>query len=162
MEINNKYIAPIQEANSIWQKAFGDGQSGQQGSFHFTPDNVIRCFEEIRPKQLKYNKLDDWIAFENDFISWDHYDFFTILVLDSMFDKELVFLITDEGLKDQIVFKFHLSEFEKFVEWYELKYSMDFFQPADYILFDRSVKSLVILHHEGMLIQSTPGQGFEK
>lgn len=74
---------------------------------------------------------------------------FTALLLPGIEAGDRVFLVTDEGLLDQTGFSFRYADFAAFVEAYEERYRMEFFQDADYIFVVPAKRQLSILMHEG-------------
>lgn len=103
-------------------------------------------------KGVKYShfKIDYWDLFEID-KKYYSYDEVIEFIYHEITNDEKLFLITDEGIKDKIVFEIPTKQmFLDFVFNYEEKYNMDFMQPADYIAYFPKEKKLNLIYHEGI------------
>ncbi|MCU0444659.1 MAG: hypothetical protein MUE85_07045 [Microscillaceae bacterium] len=119
---------------------------------HLYPSKIL---DYLLANNHKFNQLylQDWVSFENHYLDFDAEDFFSLMGLNHLAEDSFCLLITDDGLKDGLVFQFQLLNYDKFIAFYEDRYGMDFFQPFDYIIFifdaQFSPQEISMLHHEG-------------
>lgn len=143
------YRIDVEDAVKVWDRARGSTSA----SCDLVPAQLIQRYDATHVRPLQRILLPDWQAFEYGHLDWDHHDFARLLGLDDIPDDTLLFLVTDEGLRDGCAFRLLRADFPDFVRWYEDTYHMDFFQSADYILFDERLEYLRILHHEGAVFR---------
>lgn len=144
------YRIDLNVALMIWNNACGQGSA----PFALVPGHAIERYDSSHERPLERILLPDWTAFEEDRVQWDHHDFARLLGLANITPSLPLVLVTDEGLRDRCAFRFINSDFPGFVSWYEGTYRMDFFQSADYLIFDERLDFLRILHHEGALFRN--------
>lgn len=144
-----RYRIDIEEALAVWDRTCGPTSV----RFDLVPGQAIERYNAAHERPLRRITLPDWTAFEYGHVEWDHHDFARLLSLDDIPPAVCVLLVTDEGLRDGCAFRFVRAEFHAFVDWYADVYGMDFFQSADYLLFDETLAYVRILHHEGALFR---------
>ncbi len=143
------YRVEVEDALAVWDRTCGP----TSGRFDLMPVQAVERYNAANEHPLRRLALPDWTAFEYGHIEWNHNDFVRLLGLDDIPAGVRLFLVTDEGLRDGSAFHFVRSAFILFVDWYEDVYRMDFFQSADYLLFDETLAYVRILHHEGALFR---------
>lgn len=143
------YRIGVADALAIWDSACGPAPA----HFALMPGLAIERYDASRERPLVRISLPDWTAFECGHIEWDHDDFARLFGLGDIPEDRPLILVTDEGLRDECAFRFLRAEFPAFVRWYEDAYGMDFFQSADYLIFDETLDCVRILHHEGVLFR---------
>lgn len=144
-----RFRIDVEDAVGIWDRACGPASA----QFDLVPGQAIERYDATHQQPLQRIPLPDWTAFENGHIDWDHRDFARLLGLDDVPEGVALILVTDEGLRDKCAFRFPRSELASFTRWYEANYGMDFFQSADYLIFDENLEHIRILHHEGVVFR---------
>src|SRR5690606_13201856 len=80
-------------------------------------------------------KIPNWDLFE---VGQKYYEDSIIkgMIYGGLQEQSHLFLLTDEGIKDKILFDIPVSyRFDQFMNDYEKQYKMEFFQPSDYLAF---------------------------
>ena len=144
------YRIDVEDAVAVWDRVCGPTPA----PFSLVPGQAIQRYDASHAYPLQRVSLPDWTAFEYGHIDWDHRDFVRLLGLDDIPAGTPLILVTDEGLREGCAFRFLRSEFPVFVRWYEDSYGMEFFQSADYILFDERLDHVRVLHHEGAVFRN--------
>ena len=114
--------------------------------FDLTP-SIIENIANTYSKKVAYNKLNNlfdnyWLDNSVDFI-------ISILEIDSFFDNEDIYIITDGIIKSKEVPLIKIGFLNEFIsEYYPLRYNEDFFQMTDIILFTSNFNKFYIIHHE--------------
>jgi hypothetical protein len=67
-------------------------------------------------------------------------------------DTEVLFISTESLIKGK-AFSFKMSDYDKFVTYYENIFIMSLFQPEDYVIYLREYKEIKIIHHDGKLLK---------
>lgn len=134
----------------VFGKQFKDFVSSHKS---FTPELLLNALSAIQQVKMTKKPIPGWLEFEHSLTDFGTEDF-----KDLMFDRfiegdEEYWLITDEGLMKEKVFHFNFSDLEEFMEWYENKFEMEFFQPADYILFRPKTNRFRILINDGYIFE---------
>ena len=149
-DTDNKYQIDVGVAHEVWDKVCGPASA----RFALVPGQTIQRYDRFHEQPLERVILEDWTAFEYGHLDWNHRDFARLLALDQIPADVPLILITDEGLRDGKGFQFLRIDFQLFAGWYSDFYNMDFFQSADYLIFDESLRHVRILHHEGALFRA--------
>lgn len=146
----NTYTIPFAEAQLIWNQTLGSSTE-----VRLLPGDLIQLWKQTPDTHTRESMIPHWAQFEEGDLDFSNEDFGTWMGIAEMDTTAHLILITDEGWKDQVAFRFLPAEFNAFTTWYESHYQMDFFQSADYILFQASLTTVNILHHEGVVFHLT-------
>lgn len=122
---------------------------------NFLPGTVIEEYERATDRKFARQSIVGWSSFENCEIEWDSATFSDLIGIKQFPQETRLFLVTDEGYRDQIVFQFMAKDFPIFADWYSDYYKMDFFQSADYLLFEQGFTTINIIHHNGVSFRTT-------
>jgi hypothetical protein len=143
-EIKIDQIEKIIEEN-IFYNSFGS-------KFHLVPSSLFQWADQSGFR-IKIEEIDDWEEFEYDHIDFDEEQFKKLAFKRRIYSSNSsVIFISDDCLKQGACFKFELNEFDRFVDYYESKFPGSFFQPLDYIIILCDYKEIVIIYHEGKLV----------
>lgn len=115
------------------------------------PSVVAENFEIATQSKLEMVPIPGWGDFESCRVDWTPEDFSRLMGIHAAPSEAELYLVTDEGYGEQIVFLFKAKEFFEFAAWYSGKYEMDFFQTSDYLLFGEDFEKVRIIHHNGFL-----------
>ncbi len=103
---------------------------------------------------MKWEKIDWWASFENGNIEVDTEEFFKILFKKISPKDNKVIIVTDECFKDKLAYYINTKDVMAFSnEIYPKLHGMSFFQPLDFIFLFPNQKLLIVLHHEGAVMQ---------
>jgi hypothetical protein len=120
--------------------------------FVFLPSTLLEWAGQSKIK-TSIEEISKWEDFEMGQIVFENEYFYELLFGDRIYSiKDEILLITDESIDSKCAFLFELGEFDKFSSFYEEKYAMGFFQPSDYIMYNKNQRILKAIHHEGKLI----------
>lgn len=144
------FTIPMTVAQQIWAQL-----PGAKGAAQLLPGDLLRLWEQTPSAQILQESVPGWSAFESGELDFETSDFATWMGISELDASEMLILVTDEGWRDQVAFRFPAGDFEAFATWYESHYQMAFFQSADYILFPENLAFANILHHEGVIFYAT-------
>lgn len=142
----SNYTFPLTEAQQIWEQL-----PGVTSHVKMLPGDILQLWAQIPAASIRKMAIPHWSEFEHGELDFTADDFADWMGIAAVHDTQQLILITDEGWKDKVAFRFMAGDFGKFVDWYASHYEMDFLQSADYILFQEDLTLVNILHHDGML-----------
>lgn len=128
---------------------FGDANNT---AFIFSPD-ALTARAKVNRINVAISSIAQWSDYECGIKERDAEDFKSIIWNSSpLLESSSVFFISDESLTSKTGFEFTLDNFDKFVDYYEDNFNMEFFQPSDYIICMKEERQIRIIHHEGVRI----------
>ena len=95
--------------------------------------------------------IPNWSSFEQGDVDFDVSQLTHLFaVLDFDYACCDLIVVTDQEWADKQGFLIQGNDLATFINWYEEYRQMDFWQPLDYVFFNRSTGEWVLIHHEGM------------
>lgn len=120
--------------------------------FHFLPAELYD-WALLSNFNISESNIEKWADFEYGRIDLEENDFRDLLFNNEYAASTEVLLISNESLIKGKAFSFNLSDYDKFVTYYENIFILSIFQPEDYIVYLREYKELKIIHHDGKLLK---------
>jgi hypothetical protein len=117
---------------------------------------MLDLYASLETFKIARKEVQDWYGFEQCELDWDSEMFRETIKMQDFSQEKPCYLVTDEGHAAEIVFQFLPRDFSTFADWYEAHFKMSFFQSADYILFSHDLKTVRIIHHNGLLFCIDP------
>jgi hypothetical protein len=120
----------------------------------FLSPDLLLCKPNIEISN-KY-EIPDWHKFELCEMDWDYNDFQKFIFSEKILNNGLatLYILTDELILSGLIVKLCLKEFHDFSYYIKDKFQMEFFQPADYIIFVPEYKTIFALHHSGFVYEA--------
>lgn len=117
------------------------------------PDSIIKLANNAGI-QLQYTKIDWWESFEYGDKEVSDEVFFNVLFHSLKPSETNVIIVTDECFEDKSAYSLNYRDLPQFVtNTYPDIHQMDFFQPHDFLFIFPVDRLLIVLHHEGYVMQ---------
>jgi hypothetical protein len=142
-------ITPNDVKNILEQEFF---TSKWNKTFNFLPAELYDWALTSNFK-ISESKIEKWEDFEYGRIDFDENDFRDLIFNDEYSPDTEVLFISNESLIKGKAFSFNLSDYDKFVTYYENIFILSLFQPEDYIVYLSEYKEIKIIHHDGKLLK---------
>ena len=121
-------------------------------AFHFLPTELYD-WALMSNFKISDSNIEKWEDFEYGKIDFDENDFRELMFNNEYSQETEVLFISTESLIKGKAFSFKVSDYDKFVTYYENIFIMSLFQPEDYVVYLREYKEIKIIHHDGKLLK---------
>lgn len=135
---------PLEE---IIKAVFEVFSTSAKENFKLSPDGISELATSVG-LHLKWKNIDWWHQFMDDDPQIDDQNFLELL-LNGIDENNQILLVTFEGIQERIGFSFLFRDCKQFINEYEDRYQMEFFQDSDFIFVIPHSKQVSVLMHEG-------------